>query len=192
MVAGDGAGIAGDPPRRRQENEQQKRAGHTRYAAGGGERKEGSVGSSVSMMSREMHRGQLSWQDPAPAQPRAPSLSLGRERNRNAIRGAEQHGTEDARPASRHRREAGGVCHSWHRPKIPRRSPTRAPAPRGRLGAPRCSRVGDGCVPPSGICPRSGRGARSPSPARRRHHQTRHSVPAPSRPPSESAPSTRG
>src|SRR5439155_990241 len=36
-----GAGIAGAPPRRRQETDRQERAGHARYAAGGGERDEG-------------------------------------------------------------------------------------------------------------------------------------------------------
>src|SRR5439155_13573917 len=74
VVDGGGAGIAGAPPRTCQENEQQKRAGHTRYAAGGGEREGGSVGSAVSTMSRERHRGPLRWPDPAPGQPRAPSL----------------------------------------------------------------------------------------------------------------------
>src|SRR5439155_8553705 len=40
-VVWGGAGIAGAPPRRRQETDQQERAGHARYAAGGGERDEG-------------------------------------------------------------------------------------------------------------------------------------------------------
>src|SRR3989442_559761 len=35
-VVWGGAGIAGAPPRRRQETDQQERAGHARYAAGGG------------------------------------------------------------------------------------------------------------------------------------------------------------
>src|SRR5207247_10248392 len=97
-----------------------------------------------------------------------------------------------ARDACCRTQRGRGLCHLWHRPKIQRRSPTGAPALRGRLGAPPCSRAGGGRVPPSGISPRSGRGARSPSPARRRHRQTRRSVPVPPRPPSESAPSTRG